>query len=215
LKTGFEEPLTFISVEPDINLISGSRRTKNYSEQSDGMTSNAWIGANCASSGRILLLMESTHGMLGADGVQMLESVYVREWCARHADPDYRDATFAALYKACATNGESRLEWWNRIAFFNLWPENLGPNNSTKATSAQLRAGAAMLPDRLRALAPPPRVVWVASTSTHQTLGVVEAIRAVGAHGVLSVHPVSRGNPIPKLAAAWAECGAITSARED
>lgn len=175
------------------------------------MIINAWVGAGYASAGRILLLMESTHGMVGADGVQMPESVYVREWCARYAEPGWnREATFAAIYKACATNGESRLEWWNRVAFFNLWPDNLGPNNSTKATPAQLRAGAAMLPERLRALSPPPQVVWVASTRTHSTPGVVEAIRASGAHPVLSAHPVSWNDPIPKLAAAWAECRAAT-----
>ena len=164
---------------------------------------NIWRGANYAANGRVLLMLESTYGMVDANGVQMQDDEYFRHWNVRHREPAWWDPTFNNLYAACAQPGESRLDWLNKIAFFNLWPYNIGATNSVKVTDAQLRQGAATLPERLAAVAP--RVVWIASMRVQRVPGVLAAIRAAGAHPVLSVHPASWHGPVPKLTAAWAE----------
>jgi len=141
--------------------------------------------------------------MVDASGVQMTEREYLLQWSVRHNEPAWLDPTFSNLCKACAAPGESRLDWLNKIAFLNLWPHNLGDSNDDKVTDAQLRDGAATLPERLADVAP--RVVWIASMRVQRVPGVVEAIHAAGARLVRSVHPASWHGPVPKLAAAWAE----------
>ena len=107
---------------------------------------NAWVGARYDECGRVLIVCESTYGMVGDDGMQMLDQDYVPAWCIHHAESRWRDRTFNALYKACAAGGEGRLDFFNRVAFLNLWPHNLGATTDTKVKQSQLREGATTLP---------------------------------------------------------------------
>lgn len=164
-----------------------------------GASLNAWRGPRYEECGRVLIMCESTYGMIGPDGVQMTDQDYVPHWCARPFNYSY-DPTFAKLCKGSWDTPESRPAWWSRVAFCNLWPHDLGSTNADKVSDAQLRAGAATLPDRLKLL--DPLVVWVASVRSQPY--ALPAIRAYGARVVISDHP-ARASYI-NLAAAWAVC---------
>jgi hypothetical protein len=132
----------------------------------------------------------------------MFESEYVPGWCINHALPGWRDRTLDALYRTSPHAQDSRRAVFERIAFMNLVPENLGATNDVKVTDAQLRAGAATLSDRLHHIRP--RVIWLASKRI-QRFALPIAL-AYGAIVVRSKHP-SRASNID-LALAWSDCWA-------
>lgn len=150
---------------------------------------NAWIGARYEECGRVLILLESTHG---APGAQQRDDVLY--WANGGSDP-----TFQKLYDACAVEGESRLEYFNRFACMNLVPEAIGPTNATKVRAMQLKEGARTLPERLRTLSP--RVVWIASKAAQKYASQIA--EAQGVVVVLSDHPKAWHSDLKFLQMAW------------
>jgi len=139
--------------------------------------------------GRVLILLESTHG---APGAQQQDDVLY--WVRGGSDP-----TFQRIYGACAIQGESRLEFFDQFACMNLVPEAIGPTNTTKVKAVQLKEGARTLPERLQTLCP--RVVWIASKAVQKYASQI--VETQGAVVVLSDHPKAWHSDLKFLQVAW------------
>jgi hypothetical protein len=149
----------------------------------------AWVGTRYPECGRVLILLESTYG--APDATQHGD---VEDWIATG-----NDATFSRLHRVLAEAGESRRAFFDRFACMNVVDEPIGATNASKVTPAQLRAGAATLPQRLHRLAP--RTVWLATKRARDY-----AAPHITARLIATSHPLYPANiSDARLREAWAE----------